>query len=140
MEVNRRKENSGSASKSIIANSSLQDTSGSTTLNIIKISSQNPLRGFQANIYDGFDWALIEIVDATFHCANEVKHPKHLFLKRISMSPPSGEVLGITRRGIVKSFATGSACLIKLSNSSIYQEVWPVRLEGTHGLLYSLAL
>jgi hypothetical protein len=114
---------------------------------VINISSRNPLRGFEANIYDGFDWALVELGDATFHCANEValpqvpqRHPKHLFLERISVSPPSGEVLGVTRRGIVKGFATGSACSIKLSNSSLYREVWSVQLENTHGLSYSFAL
>jgi hypothetical protein len=142
-----RKENPRSASKSVIANSDLQDNSGATSLDIVNISSQNPLRGFEATIYDGFDWALIELGDDTFRCTNEVvlarateRHPKHLFLKRVSVSPPSGEVLGITRRGIVKGFAIGLACTIKLSNSSIYREVWSVQLEDTHGLSCSSVL
>jgi hypothetical protein len=145
--VTKSRKETGSVTKSNITNTNLQDNSETTSFDVMKISSQNPLRGFEAKTYDGFDWALIELDDDTFHCANEVvlarateRHPKHLFVKNISVSPPSGEVLGITRRGVVKGFATGSACSIKLRNSSIYRDVWSAQLEDTNGLSYSCSL
>src|SRR5438552_3070705 len=119
MVVTLRKGTPYPVSKFMINSSELQDNSGDTSLNIMKISSKDPLRGFETNIYDGFDWALIELDDVMFHCVNEVilpegtkGHTRHLFLKDKSNSPPLGEVIAITRRGIVKGFAAGSACSI----------------------------
>ena len=81
------------------------------------------------------DWALIELGDACYY--NKVKNPSGrdgiLVLGNIKNVPPIGQVMVLTRRGVVHARGGGSFSSLKLPHVEALQSVWQINLEQNLG-------
>ena len=85
------------------------------------------------------DWALVQLTDTCYY-KNIIVRPgtaqmkaSTLEVKGISKVPPTGEVLVITRRGVVRAKGSGSSCSLQLPPHKTAVNVWSIDLESYLG-------
>jgi hypothetical protein len=127
----------------VLLNAEEAYTSNSTRVNIkLGVLSASSMLGDNL----GFDWALIELSEATVQTAQNAiartRQLRNLPLPQQGQTPVSHlerEAMVVTIKGysgISWGKISPSTTMMKLSHDSSFQEVWTIRLEGSVGLFW----